>query len=134
VSEISYSHYNYRSTTKASGEYTTTSRKNIEKSILDDLDSSPDSLKKGTKYNKVRGQGQRVVVGGVSSKKGRVIDENVEDDDFYPDTHWSPTPYSAFKLFISARFAAALWTTISDCDETYNYWEPVSLRDFRLGP
>ena len=44
------------------------------------------------------------------------------------DNEWSPAPYSAFKLILSARFAAALWTSISDCDETYNYWEPVSLR------
>jgi alpha-1,2-mannosyltransferase len=38
---------------------------------------------------------------------------------------WSPAPYAAFKLLVSSRFAAALWTTISDCDETYNYWEPA---------
>ena len=43
------------------------------------------------------------------------------------DNEWSPAPYSAFKLILSARFAAALWTSISDCDETYNYWEPVSI-------
>lgn len=52
-------------------------------------------------------------------------DDDADCDDFIRDPYWSPTPYSAFKLLISARFAAGLWTTISDCDETYNYWEPV---------
>ncbi|OXA52135.1 alpha-1,2-mannosyltransferase ALG9 [Folsomia candida] len=52
-------------------------------------------------------------------------DDDADCDDFIRDPYWSPTPYSAFKLLISARFAAGLWTTISDCDETYNYWEPA---------
>lgn len=29
------------------------------------------------------------------------------------------------KAFLSARFCAALWSHITDCDETYNYWEPL---------
>ncbi len=69
-----------------------------------------------------------------SSLSGKIVnlindvDNDGEDniDDFIHDPHWSPEPVSALKFFISARFAAALWTTISDCDETYNYWEPVS--------
>jgi len=38
---------------------------------------------------------------------------------------WSPTPYTAFKVLLSARLCAAIWSGISDCDETYNYWEPI---------
>lgn len=34
---------------------------------------------------------------------------------------------TAFKLLLSARFCSAVWCHITDCDETYNYWEPVSL-------
>uniref|UniRef100_A0A0K2TBS4 Mannosyltransferase n=1 Tax=Lepeophtheirus salmonis TaxID=72036 RepID=A0A0K2TBS4_LEPSM len=30
-----------------------------------------------------------------------------------------------FNLIFSARIIAAFWTSISDCDETYNYWEPA---------
>lgn len=30
----------------------------------------------------------------------------------------------AFKAILSARFCAAIWSHISDCDETFNYWEP----------
>lgn len=30
-----------------------------------------------------------------------------------------------FKVFLSARFCAAIWSHITDCDETYNYWEPL---------
>lgn len=38
---------------------------------------------------------------------------------------WAPSPATVFKLLLSARFCAALWNGISDCDETFNYWEPV---------
>lgn len=31
---------------------------------------------------------------------------------------------TAFKLLLSARFCSAMWSHITDCDETYNYWEP----------
>lgn len=30
----------------------------------------------------------------------------------------------AFKFLLTARFCSAIWSYISDCDETYNYWEP----------
>lgn len=30
-----------------------------------------------------------------------------------------------FKVFLSARFCAAIWSHITDCDETFNYWEPL---------
>lgn len=33
---------------------------------------------------------------------------------------------TAFKLLLSARFCSAIWSHITDCDETYNYWEPVN--------
>ncbi|XP_067647618.1 alpha-1,2-mannosyltransferase ALG9 isoform X2 [Eurosta solidaginis] len=36
-----------------------------------------------------------------------------------------PSVETAFKTFISARLCSAIWTYISDCDETYNYWEPL---------
>lgn len=35
-----------------------------------------------------------------------------------------PTGYTAFKALLSARIVAAIWSHISDCDETFNYWEP----------
>ena len=33
--------------------------------------------------------------------------------------------YTSFKVLLSARLCAAVWTNVSDCDETYNYWEPT---------
>ncbi|XP_063984376.1 alpha-1,2-mannosyltransferase ALG9 isoform X2 [Diachasmimorpha longicaudata] len=30
----------------------------------------------------------------------------------------------AFKLLLTVRFCSAIWSYISDCDETFNYWEP----------
>lgn len=38
---------------------------------------------------------------------------------------WTPGPYTALKALLSARLCAAIWGLINDCDETYNYWEPV---------
>ncbi|KAK3864709.1 hypothetical protein Pcinc_029623 [Petrolisthes cinctipes] len=38
---------------------------------------------------------------------------------------WTPGPYTALKALLSARLCAAIWGLISDCDETYNYWEPT---------
>ncbi|XP_055851323.1 alpha-1,2-mannosyltransferase ALG9 [Episyrphus balteatus] len=32
---------------------------------------------------------------------------------------------TAFKTFVSARLCSAIWSYISDCDETFNYWEPL---------
>jgi alpha-1,2-mannosyltransferase len=32
---------------------------------------------------------------------------------------------TAFKVLLSARFCAAIWSHITDCDETFNYWEPL---------
>ncbi|KAK2153153.1 hypothetical protein LSH36_305g00023 [Paralvinella palmiformis] len=40
-------------------------------------------------------------------------------------TPWAPSAYTAFKALLSARLCAAIWSQISDCDETYNYWEPL---------
>ncbi|ETE68450.1 Ferredoxin-fold anticodon-binding domain-containing protein 1, partial [Ophiophagus hannah] len=52
----------------------------------------------------------RVVVRSSGTKAGHV---------------WAPEGSTAFKCLISARFCAALLSNISDCDETFNYWEPM---------
>ncbi|KAK9879809.1 hypothetical protein WA026_006868 [Henosepilachna vigintioctopunctata] len=36
-----------------------------------------------------------------------------------------PAGDTAFKAILSARFCAAIWSHITDCDETFNYWEPM---------
>lgn len=53
----------------------------------------------------------------------RVYSKDEEIDTLSP---WTPSGYMAFRLLLAARMCAALWSNISDCDETYNYWEPVS--------
>ncbi|XP_039296136.1 alpha-1,2-mannosyltransferase ALG9 [Nilaparvata lugens] len=35
-----------------------------------------------------------------------------------------PSADTAFKALLSARFCAAIWSHVTDCDETFNYWEP----------
>ncbi|KAJ8955565.1 hypothetical protein NQ318_001395 [Aromia moschata] len=44
-----------------------------------------------------------------------------------------PAGDTAFKTLLSARFCAAIWSHISDCDETFNYWEPLHYLVFGKG-
>ncbi|XP_077288561.1 alpha-1,2-mannosyltransferase Alg9 isoform X2 [Arctopsyche grandis] len=36
-----------------------------------------------------------------------------------------PGSAAAFRALVSARFCSAVWCHISDCDEVFNYWEPI---------
>ncbi|ODM96605.1 Alpha-1,2-mannosyltransferase ALG9 [Orchesella cincta] len=93
---------------KQSKEYVVMSRNKEEMDALDDLSSTGSVGRRG-----------RSKAAADSSAQNKPVE-------YLPnDPYWSPSPYSAFKLLISARFAAALWSTISDCDETFNYWEPT---------
>lgn len=46
---------------------------------------------------------------------------------------WAPTTYTAFKALLSSRLCAAVWNNISDCDETFNYWEPAHFLMYKSG-
>ncbi|XP_044750721.1 alpha-1,2-mannosyltransferase ALG9 [Coccinella septempunctata] len=54
-----------------------------------------------------------------------------------PETSRSPLLFpagdTAFKAILSARFCAAIWSHITDCDETFNYWEPMHFLIFGKG-
>ena len=39
---------------------------------------------------------------------------------------WTPSLGAAFRMILVARMISVFCMHISDCDETYNYWEPVS--------
>ncbi len=43
------------------------------------------------------------------------------------------SPWKAFGILLIARLCAAFWTSISDCDETFNYWEPTHYLLFGKG-
>ncbi|VDK82828.1 unnamed protein product [Litomosoides sigmodontis] len=43
------------------------------------------------------------------------------------DLEWQPSVSTVFKIIFSFRISAAMWSIISDCDEVYNYWEPLHL-------
>ncbi|KAM0753298.1 glycosyltransferase family 22 protein [Meredithblackwellia eburnea MCA 4105] len=38
---------------------------------------------------------------------------------------WSPSFLVVFRLIILVRFFAGMYSNISDCDEVFNYWEPL---------
>ncbi|KAM3718845.1 Alpha-1,2-mannosyltransferase algn-9 [Dirofilaria immitis] len=43
------------------------------------------------------------------------------------DLEWRPSFVTVFNIIFSFRISAAMWSIISDCDEVYNYWEPLHL-------
>ncbi|WAQ87472.1 hypothetical protein PtA15_8A376 [Puccinia triticina] len=38
---------------------------------------------------------------------------------------WVPKLSVAFRILVLVRFCAAMYSSISDCDETFNFWEPT---------
>ena len=44
---------------------------------------------------------------------------------------WAPSSSLAFRWLLIPRLLSAFFMHISDCDETFNYWEPV--REERVG-
>lgn len=36
-----------------------------------------------------------------------------------------PGADTALKVLVSVRLCSAFWSYIADCDETFNYWEPM---------
>jgi len=38
---------------------------------------------------------------------------------------WTPKLSVAFRILVLVRFCAAMYSSISDCDETFNFWEPT---------
>ena len=38
---------------------------------------------------------------------------------------WAPSQSVAFRGILVARLLSVFFMHISDCDETFNYWEPV---------
>ncbi|KAF7281365.1 hypothetical protein GWI33_004848 [Rhynchophorus ferrugineus] len=61
------------------------------------------------------------------SKNDKKPVEHVTDNLIFPGGD------TAFKVLMSARFCAAIWSHITDCDETFNYWEPTHYLVFGKG-
>uniref|UniRef100_A0A336MEI6 Mannosyltransferase n=1 Tax=Culicoides sonorensis TaxID=179676 RepID=A0A336MEI6_CULSO len=64
------------------------------------------------------------------NNKIKVSQENVAKDS---TPQMFPKPDSAFKVLCSVRLCAAIWCHITDCDETFNYWEPLHYLMFNRG-
>ena len=60
-----------------------------------------------------------------SSRQQEVIDERglpyATNETEFP---YIPSAFTAWKALFIVRLSAAFWSVISDCDETYNYWDP----------
>ena len=59
------------------------------------------------------------------------VGEPPPDDDYKSKSKssvsevWLPDSSTAIKLFMSANLCSALLNGVTDCDETFNYWEPL---------
>ncbi|CUA67499.1 alpha-1,2-mannosyltransferase [Rhizoctonia solani] len=42
---------------------------------------------------------------------------------------WCPNLSAAFRMLVLIRVAAATWSNIQDCDEVFNFWEPLHYLD-----
>ncbi|KAM4651329.1 alpha-1,2-mannosyltransferase ALG9 isoform 1-T1 [Discoglossus pictus] len=62
---------------------------------------------------------------GRQREESRVAEHKAESTCSKAGQVWAPEGSTAFKCLVSARFCAALLSNISDCDETFNYWEPT---------
>nr|XP_002125785.1 alpha-1,2-mannosyltransferase ALG9 [Ciona intestinalis] len=61
-------------------------------------------------------------------KEGEEYVEDAKDcrkDDSKISEVWLPNSNTAFRLLMSANLCSALMNNVTDCDETYNYWEPL---------
>ena len=62
---------------------------------------------------------------GLSEKEREKTGEVRQSGAGASEEPWTPPPHTALKLLLAARLSAAIWSGISDCDETFNYWEPT---------
>ncbi|KAF8495055.1 glycosyltransferase family 22 protein [Gautieria morchelliformis] len=46
---------------------------------------------------------------------------------------WTPNFSLAFRIILLVRFSAAMYSNIQDCDEVYNFWEPLHYLDRGVG-
>ncbi|ETV93150.1 hypothetical protein H310_12759 [Aphanomyces invadans] len=60
-----------------------------------------------------------------STVKDTQQDEKIHGVDDDEKRLWSPNFHSAFSLLAVVRVLSALVNIISDCDEVFNYWEPL---------
>ncbi|KAL3098187.1 hypothetical protein niasHS_002023 [Heterodera schachtii] len=66
-------------------------------------------------------------VPSASNSEWKRVDKRIIDMD------WTMSRSAALKILLSVRLSASLWSIISDCDEVFNYWEPLHLVLFGRG-
>ncbi|KAL1916487.1 uncharacterized protein VTP21DRAFT_5678 [Calcarisporiella thermophila] len=84
-----------------------------------------------------RREGQTSSSGGEADVSSEIDDTPTPTSSRSKITAYRP-PYCpsftiAFKLILVARLIAALTTSISDCDEVFNYWEPTHYLQYGYG-
>ena len=61
------------------------------------------------------------------AKKEVKVDEKKEDEDWYPSRR------AILRLVLLVRLLSVLYNLVWDCDETYNYWEPLHFILYKHG-
>ncbi|XP_030374057.1 alpha-1,2-mannosyltransferase ALG9 [Scaptodrosophila lebanonensis] len=78
--------------------------------------------KKPPKLNGLAGTGKKKSKDSKKRKQTPILSNAASAGD---KANAMPSVHTAFKTFVSARLCSAIWAYISDCDETFNYWEPL---------
>ncbi|XP_068205084.1 alpha-1,2-mannosyltransferase ALG9-like [Palaemon carinicauda] len=85
---------------------------------------APNARNRGGSYSRKELQKELIKRQG-HNRDAKSETENAEKTVIGVVEPWTPGAYTALKALLSARLCAAIWALISDCDETYNYWEPT---------
>ena len=80
----------------------------------------------------------RTTAGNKQSTNGQLINEKEtqagdEENMVKKEHEWVASDFKIFNFIFMIRLCAALTTSISDCDETFNYWEPTHFLLFGKG-
>ena len=77
--------------------------------------------------SKMKYENDRKLLHSLQQKQSIKAAEKKAEDSIVPYTEW------IFSILTAARIYAALTSHITDCDETYNFWEPSHFLAFRSG-
>eukprot|EP01138_Halocafeteria_seosinensis_P012776 gb/GECG01013052.1/.p1 GENE.gb/GECG01013052.1/~~gb/GECG01013052.1/.p1 ORF type:complete len:665 (+),score=42.18 gb/GECG01013052.1/:1-1995(+) len=72
-----------------------------------------------------RRSGRRPHEDNTNGNEGPPPPKEEEKHDESEDDMWCPSFHTALKLSFAVRCVGALWSILMDCDETFNFWEPV---------
>ncbi|KAF5388589.1 hypothetical protein D9757_004689 [Collybiopsis confluens] len=79
-----------------------------------------------TQTLRFRGPNSKPASAPVQQRKEGLLKDQVKR---YAKLPWSPTFAFALRMILLVRVSSAMYSNIDDCDEVYNFWEPLHFLD-----